>query len=431
MFHSWSKNGDNNALNASDSNRPIAFPLRQPKFWAACFLLLISTTGATAQTEYALSKSDGVLLPAGLTEKDVADGWIALFDGETLFGWKETKKQGANWRIVDNTLEADAGKSSILRTTTEFDDYELKVDFMAAEKTNSGVFLRMRYKPGDVATDCYELNIANDPAHPFPTGSFVKRNKVEVDYQNDQWQTFHVTVQGDQVTVKLDGETVNEYVDPTGVKRGYIGLQFNKGPIKFRNVLIRPLNVDSIFNGTDLSQWDDSQANDSKFTVTDERELKVIGGRGQLESKIQLADFVFSMQCRTNAVGLNSGVFFRSIPGEFTNGYESQIQNQGKDGDRSNPFDCGTGGIFRRTNARRINANDQEWFSKTIIATGDHISVWVNGLQVTDWKDERKRDPNPRKGLRKEKGTFILQGHDPTTDILFRNLKARELSAKK
>ena len=422
-------------MNTTSSGRTIAKPLprllkRPTLLWFVLLLLLIPTPHLTAQEKYTLPPADQVLLPAGLTEADVADGWIALFDGETLFGWKDTKKGGANWRVADNVLEADAGKVSILRTTTEFDNYELKVDFLTTQKTNSGVFLRMRHKPGSVATDCYELNIA-DPSNPFPTGSFVKRNKVEVEEKNDQWRTFHVTVLGDQVTVKLDGETVNEYVDTTGVKRGYIGLQFNKGPIKFRNVVLRPLNVDSIFNGKDLSQWDNSQANDSKFTVTEEGELKVIGGRGQLESKAQLADFIFSMQCRTNAAGLNSGVFFRSIPGEFTNGYESQIQNQGKDGDRSNPVDCGTGGIFRRTNARRINANDQHWFSKTIITTGAHISVWVNGLQVTDWKDERKPHANPRKGLRKEKGTFILQGHDPTTDILFRNIRARELSPKK
>ena len=409
-------------------------PLKQPLLWSVTVLLLLITTShatdQATQAKYNLAPSDDVLLPAGLTEADIANGWLALFDGETLFGWKDTKKSGANWRVVDNALVADGGKSSILRTTTEFDDYELKIDFQTTEKTNSGVFLRMRYKPGDVATDCYELNIA-EPSNAFPTGSFVKRNKVEVKHKNDQWRTFHLTVRGDQVTVKLDGETVNEYVDTAGVKRGYVGLQFNKGPIKFRNILLRPLNVDSIFNGKDLSQWDDSQAKDSKFTVTETGELKVIGGRGQLESKIQLADFVFSMQCRTNAIGLNSGIFFRSIPGEFTNGYESQIQNLGKDGDRSNPVDCGTGGIFRRSNARRINANDQQWFCKTIIATGPHISVWVNGLQVTDWKDKRKPHANPRKGLRTKKGTFILQGHDPTTDILFRNFQARELLPKK
>lgn len=399
-------------------------------FWFGVLLAVLPAMTCSAQNGSAIEASDQIILPGNLSTTEVANGWLALFDGETLFGWRAMDND-TNWRVVDNTIQADRGNISLLRTTTEFDDYELRVEFWATSKTNSGVFLRTSPTPKNTAKDCYELNIANDANHPFPTGSIVDRHKAEVTFKNEQWQTFYAKVDGERVTVKIDEEIINEYVDSGGIRRGFIGLQFNAGPIKFRNVLLRPLNTKSIFNGKDLTEWNDSQTMESTYSVTDAGELKVIGGRGQLESKIQLANFVFSMQCRTNSLGLNSGVFFRSIPGEFTNGYESQIQNQGKAGDRSDPVDCGTGGIFRRINARRINADDQQWFNKTIIANGPHIGVWVNGLQVTDWTDRRKPHPNPRKGLRKEQGTFILQGHDPTTDILFRNIKARELSSRR
>jgi hypothetical protein len=111
----------------------------------------------------------------------------------------------------------------------------------------------------------------------------------------------------------------------------------------------------------------------------------------------------------------------------LTNGYESQIHNGYKNGDRTKPVDHGTGAIFRRIQARRVVANDNEWFSKTIVADGPHIAVWVNGYQVTDWTDTRKPNDNPREGLRTEKGTLQIQGHDPTTDILFRDFRAAEL----
>ena len=81
-------------------------------------------------------------------------------------------------------------------------------------------------------------------------------------------------------------------------------------------------------------------------------------------------------------------------------GYESQIHNGFLEGDRTRPVDCGTGGIFRRQNARRVVADDFAWFRKTIIADGPHMAVWVNGFQVTDWTDKRPPDPNPRRGLR-------------------------------
>ena len=59
--------------------------------------------------------------------------------------------------------------------------------------------------------------------------------------------------------------------------------------------------------------------------------------------------------------------------------------------------------------------------------TGLHMAVWVNGYQVSDWTDRRAPAENPRKGLRLKAGTIILQGHDPTTDFMFRNLRMAEL----
>ena len=93
-----------------------------------------------------------------LTEQEVADGWIALFDGETLFGWRP--QPDANWRIENNSLIADQGEVCLLCTTTQFSDYVLKVDFRCGPETNSGIFLRTSPKATHVQRDCYELNIA-------------------------------------------------------------------------------------------------------------------------------------------------------------------------------------------------------------------------------------------------------------------------------
>ncbi len=99
----------------------------------------------------------------------------------------------------------------------------------------------------------------------------------------------------------------------------------------------------------------------------------------------ELSDGWISLFDGETFFGLNSGVFFRCIPGELMNGYECRIQNQFHAGDRTRPFDCGTGGIFRRTEARVVNSDDESWFTRTIIVTGPRVSVWVNGYQVTDW----------------------------------------------
>ena len=358
-----------------------------------------------------------------LTAEELTEGWLLLFDGKTLFGWKPAAD--ANWAVKDGAITVSDGEKGLLNTTTAFADYRLKVDFRCDPATNSGVFLRTPAKPTDPKSDCYELNIA-DPANPFPTGSFVGRSKAAEAKPTKDWHTFDVLAQGGRFVVKLDGREVLKYDDPKPVTRGFIGLQLNQGAVEFRNIKLRPLGLASIFNGKDLQGWNADRTGKSAFSVTDKSELNVKNGKGQLESAGKYADFVLQLECFSNGKGLNSGVFFRCIPGDEMMGYESQIHNGFKNGDRTQPVDCGTGGIFRRQNARLVVADDFEWFHKTIIADGPHMAAWVNGIQVSDWTDDRPADDNPRKGQRLTAGTIILQGHDPTTDLSFRNLKIGE-----
>lgn len=378
--------------------------------------LAVAWSGATA---FAAEPA----LPRDLLEA----GWIQLFDGQTLFGWSPVGE--ASWEVVDGAIRTGGEQPGFLMSTTEFADFELHLEFRAAAETNSGVFLRSAEEPTDPAKDCVELNIA--PAdNAYPTGSLVARQQADLPAaefpQAGRWHTFAVTAKGNRWTVRLDGEEINHYEGRSPL-RGHLGLQAKRGPIAFRNIRLRPLDLQPMLAGDDLAGWKTDQAGDSRFEITPAGELHMLGGRGQLESEAKYADFVMQLECKVRGDGLNSGVFFRSIPGDFQNGYESQISNATVDGDRSRPADHGTGGIFRRQEARRVVADDHRWFTKTIVADGPHMAIWVDGYAVTDWTDDRPADENPRRGQRVSAGTIILQGHDPTTDLLFRNLRIVEL----
>lgn len=358
-------------------------------------------------------------LPAELWQ----DGWISLFDGQTLFGWE--KSANTDWHVEDGTIVAEAGEKGLLCTSLPFADYELHVEFMAQPQTNSGVFLRTPLHPTDPRQDCYELNIA--PAdNPFPTGSLVGRLKVDRDTSGTGWRSFDVTCRGGTIVVRLDGEETLHYEDPAPLKSGLIGLQFNEGRVAFRNIRLRPLGAVSLFDGTSLDAW--RIYPDQPVTVEhDGTVLRLAGGRGMIESKRSYANFILQLECRTLASGTNSGVFFRCIPGEMMNGYECQIHNGYRSGDRTQPIDQGTGAIFRRQSARIVAADDQAWFGLTIAAVHDRFATWVNGLQVTDWRDDRPDHDNPRQGRRLKAGTIMFQGHDPTTRIEFRNIRIIDL----
>jgi hypothetical protein len=365
-------------------------------------------------------------LPAGtLPESLWRQGWISLFDGQSLFGWQAAT--GANWHVESGSIVVSEGEKGLLCTTFPFSDYELHVEFHAEDSTNSGIFLRTPLRPTDPRVDCYELNIA-PPDNPFPTGSLVGRKRVAVDTTGSGWRSFDVLCQGGTIQVRLDDKKVLEYQDDKPIPLGFIGLQFNQGRIAFRNIRLRPIHKVSLFDGTTLDQW--KTFPDQPVQVESvQGVLRLKGGRGMIESRQAFGDFLLQLECRTGAANTNSGVFFRCIPGEMMNGYECQIHNGYQQGDRKRPVDQGTGAIFRRQPARIVAADDGRWFGLTIIAVGSRMGTWVNGLQVTDWIDERPPSPNPRLGKRIEAGTIMLQGHDPTTHVEFRNIRITELSS--
>ena len=368
------------------------------------------------------------LMAARLPEEELDLGWIRLFDDQTMFGWERTGS--ANWRVEDGTLAADEGETGLLVTTSRFSDYELKMEFQSDANTNSGVFLRTPSQPTAPDKDCFELNIAPADNH-FPTGSLVGRARVEPselgEFDTTQWHEFHVLLDRRHIQIWVDGKPVVDYTDTTDLQAGRIGLQFREGRVAFRNIRLRPLLYEKILPAKDLSGWNKSES-PAKFDIDSNGVLQIEGGKGQIEWRQAYGDFVLQANVMTLSPKVNSGIFFRCIPGDEMNGYECQIQNSWVD-DRRRPEDSGTGAIFRRQPARAVLTDDSAWTHMTIVANGNHFATWVKGIQVVDWSDTREPHENPRLGRRNEAGSIILQAHDPTCKLQVASMGVAEIPA--
>jgi hypothetical protein len=318
--------------------------------------------------------------PRELDSKEAANGTLMMFDGVTTFGWQVegtvTIKDG--WMIVGGD------KATTITCTTvlpgKFVVFQIDYD---ADLTNEK-------KPRLTLSE-------KDPGMPpiRGKGAYPLDPKVR-----------------SQIRLSVPAGTT----------------------VKVGEVLMAPVGTRKLLSGKTLDGWKINQADPkrmaSKWEVTKDGELSVKNGPGDLVTEKEFDNFVLQVECKTNGKALNSGIFFRCIAGQYQNGYEAQIQNGYKDNDRTKPADYGTGAIYRRVPARKVVSNDNEWFMMTIVADGKHISTWVNGYQTVDWIDDRKDNENPRNGFRAAKGPISIQGHDPTTDILFRNIRIEEMPSK-
>jgi len=363
----------------------------------AILLILVTACGATGQEKR----------PNTLTPQEIAEGWILLFDGETTFGWKS---DGDPVSVKDGFLRIGGKERTRVWFTTLLREYVLEYQIRAYRR-DAKMSLPGRItwytNDGDIAGGRHHVVKKKNPLFPGMTD----------ETPNNTWE----------------------------VEAGAL--------LELNNVKLLPQGMQPLFNGKDLADWHifPGEKYKSQFAVVDGA-IHVTNGPGDLQTDGKYGDFVLQLECKSNGERLNSGLFFRCREGEYQNGYEAQVSNWflpepkeytveeydpqthkllGKKKVASRAGDYGTGAIYRRVPARKQESKDGEWFTMTVVAQGNHFATWVNGVQQVDWYDNRPPSDNARTGCRREPGHLSIQGHDPTTDLSFRNLRLAELPAAK
>jgi len=335
--------------------------------------------------------------------------WFNLFDGESTYGW--TAFGDVPWSVSDGVLTGTDGYSGWLASTCQFKDFELVAEVRASAGAAMGLIVRGGLE-----------------GHPSENGSgmFLVEGK-----RGDDWREVRVVAVGNDLQATIDGKKV----DLSATRhRGHVGICYQRSHgqreapvVAVKSVKLRPLGLDPLFNGKDLTGWNILPDHASKFNVVDGA-INITDGNGQIETAGTYRDFILQLDIISNGEHLNSGVFFRGPVGVFWRGYESQVRNQWEGDDRTQPVDYGTGGVYGLRPARKVVSSDGEWFSKTIVCDGNHYAVWINGYLVSDFYDMRPpTDNGDGKGAYvPQPGTIHLQGHDKTTDLSFKNINIQE-----
>jgi Domain of Unknown Function (DUF1080) len=185
------------------------------------------------------------LAPASAEQQNVKDGWIQLFNGRDLTGWKLRTPDGPNgWKVADGVY-VNTPPSTDLVTEQSFYDFDLYVELKPAANTNSGLYLR----------DIYEVQIADSHGKPMSEsmcGALYRRVAPAINACKPagEWQTFEITFAGRRLTVVHNGQKLHDAIDvgPLGTgaagKRadapGPLRLQGDHQEVSFRNIRIRP-----------------------------------------------------------------------------------------------------------------------------------------------------------------------------------------------
>ncbi|HEY8506464.1 MAG TPA: DUF1080 domain-containing protein [Gemmataceae bacterium] len=199
----------------------------------------------------------GVLAAASAQEKE---GWTNLLKGNDLSAHWTTK---GNWKIDDQgvvTLTPRPGEKgwsrfdAYLWSEKEYDDFEIEFDYKVQKGGNSGFYFNVGDKNSPVEkgieVQIYESHAKGKDAKltDHDSGGVIPgipptKNAAK---PAGEWNHFRITVRGDKLTVRLNGEVVNE-VDLNHPRlkgrpeKGYIGFQDHALPLALRNIRVREL----------------------------------------------------------------------------------------------------------------------------------------------------------------------------------------------
>jgi len=155
--------------------------------------------------------------------EDTEEGFKSLMDGKTFDGWKVTTDSPSTWTIKDGAFVANGKVAHLYYVGDEkpFKNFHLKVDVMTDPVSNGGIYFHTKYQAEGWPRTGIECQVNNTHGDWKKTGSLYDiANTGLTVAQDNKWWTQEIIVEGNKVTVKVDGKNVLQYIEPAGAQPG-------------------------------------------------------------------------------------------------------------------------------------------------------------------------------------------------------------------
>lgn len=184
----------------------------------------------------------------------------------------------------------------------------------------------------------------------------------------------------------------------------------------------------SLFDGKSLEGWKVG-TNPETFKV--EEGKLVVNGKGPAHlfydgpvGNHDMKNFHFKAEVMTFPKA-NSGIYFHTKfqdAGWPSQGFECQVNQTHGDPKK-------TGGLYAVKDVMNVPpAQDEKWFTYEIIVKDKHVIIKIDGKVTTDWtEDEKAAPPKGMPGRFIQRGTIAIQGHDPGSKVMYKNIMIKPM----
>lgn len=168
--------------------------------------------------KYALLAIAIVAVLACMSFKPKKDGWVSLFDGKTLNGWK-VGENASTFRVDSGMIIVNGNTAHLFYegdvNNHEFKNFEFKAHVMTTPGSNSGIYIHTKYQESSWPAIGYEVQVNNSHTDWKRTGSLYNIVDIKEKYIPDNvWYTEYVKVVGKRIIIKLNDIVVVDYTEP-------------------------------------------------------------------------------------------------------------------------------------------------------------------------------------------------------------------------
>jgi hypothetical protein len=144
------------------------------------------------------------------------DGWINMFDGKTLDGWKVSKENADSIKVEDGAIVTHGECAHVYYDATEpFVNFEFEAEVMTKPKSNSGIYFHTKYQDSGWPKYGYECQVNATHHDPKKTASLYEvENKKKAAHNDDEWFKYNIRVEGRHIVIKINDKVELDYTEP-------------------------------------------------------------------------------------------------------------------------------------------------------------------------------------------------------------------------
>jgi len=207
--------------------------------------------------------------------KPDSDGFVAIFNGKDLSGWKAGSENPDSFKVKEGLLVVDGPRCHLFYSGSvggaNFKNFELKLKAKTTKGSNSGVYFHTKFQDEGWPTIGYEAQVNSTHTDPKKTGSLYavvnlwagdpnKKGKGKSDImvkaapsKDGEWFDYHIIVKGKTIEIKVNGKTTVKYTEPADgsdpvpgkpgrkLSSGTIGIQAHdpKSVVYFKDIRLK------------------------------------------------------------------------------------------------------------------------------------------------------------------------------------------------